>query len=279
MKKSAFTMVEMITVIVVMGILSAGTFVSLKHLYQRVAKSKALSELSFDSQLIADQTAALLYERVPRQVWGYKANSTDKTSIYDIDTDDVVILEWYGTASEYLKEGNYSGFVDMNASNGSTKSLKTFNQAITEDKFNSSGTFAIAFAGSFDDGLTEYNATINNNSIVLDQKPDEIYEKYYLIDSAYAMARGADINISDCIENYNITKKDTNNTLYLFYNYHPWQGESFCDKDANVTILSKEAKAFAVGLINDSLYFNITLEREIRGTENNITISKQKVVF
>ncbi len=276
MKKSAFTMVEMITVIVVMGILSAGTFVSLKHLYQRVAKSKALSELSFDSQLIADQTASLLYERVPRQVWGYKANSTDKTSIYDINSNDVVILEWYGTASEYLKEGNYSGFVDMNAS-VQDLNISTFSSAIATDKFNSSNTFSIAFAGSFDDGLTEYNVTkLDANLTVLQTKPDEIYEKYYLIDSAYAIARREDINTTTC-SNFANDKNNTN-TLFLFYNYHPWKGDYFC-KDGSVTILSKEAKAFAVGLINDSLYFNITLERHIRGTENNITISKQKVVF
>ena len=261
-------MVEMIVVIVIMGILSAGTFVSLKHLYQRVAKSKALSELSFDSQLIVDQVSALLYDRVPKKVWGYEDNILNKKSIYDITGGNYKIVEWYGTANEYLKEGNYSGFIDMDASDKSIKTLKTFSKKIKTDKFGAENQFALVFAGSFDEGAGEYNATINDNNITLDTKPNEIYEKYYLVDSAYTIARGEDINCSDTNET---------NTLYLIYNYRPWRGSSICD--GNVTTLSKEVKGFEVGLINDSIYFNLTLSRNIRGIDNNITISKQKVVF
>ncbi len=275
MKKQGFTMVEMIVVIVIIGILSAGTFISLKHLYQRVAKSKALSELSFDSQLIVDQVAALLYDRVPKKVWGYINKDSNKTSIYEIEDNSLKILEWYGTANEYLKAGYYSGFVDMDASDRNTSRLKTFSNAISIDKFQNSAKFALVFAGTFDEGADEYNATINTNDINLSIRPNEIYEKYYIVDSAYSIARGKDINISTCSDN---SQKMYENGLYLFYNYHPWRGEKFC-QDGNVTILSKESKGFEVGLINDSMYFNITLSRHIKGMDNNITISKQKVVF
>jgi hypothetical protein len=37
--------------------------------------------------------------------------------------------------------------------------------------------------------------------------------------------------------------------------------------------------AFEAGMINDSIYFSIELEKEIRGNDSNVTISKQKVVF
>lgn len=126
---------------------------------------------------------------------------------------------------------------------------------------------------------------ITDTNITLATTPHEIYEKYYLVDSAYAIARGKDVNISTCT-GYTSTKNDTNSTLYLFYNYRPWKHETFCGdksigglRDGNVTMLSKETRGFEVGLINDSLYFNLTLERHIRGSENNVTISKQKVVF
>lgn len=276
MKSRAFTLIEIIVSIVILGILSAGTFVSIKQLYVRVAKSKAMSDLSLDSQIVVDQISMLLYDRVPKKVWGYETTSSDKTSIYEIENENLTILEWYGTASELLKEGNYSGFIDMDASDGN-RTLKTFDNSISEDKFGNSGEFALVFAGTFDEGAEEYNATINDNNITLTSRPNEIYEKYYLVDSAYAIAKGFDVNISTCSE-YNRTKNDTNSTLYLFYNYKPWLGQTFCN-DGNVTILSKEAKAFEVGLINDSIYFNLTLERKIKGSENNVSISKQKVVF
>ena len=275
-KLRAFTLVEMIIVIVIMGILSAGTFVSLKHLYQRVAKSKALSELSFDSQIVLSQVSALLYDRVPISVVGYDING-NSISIYDITDENLTLLEWRGTASEYLKAGYYSGFVDMNASSRDTNTIVSYDLNLTEGKFSNTSQLALVFAGSFDSGeLNEYNITaLNDNNITLQTRPDEIYEKYYIVDSAYAITRREDIdNYMPCSD---INSADSNDTLYLFYNYQPWIGDSFCD--GNVTILSKESKGFEVGLINDSIYFNLTLSRHIKGVEQNITISKQKVVF
>lgn len=306
MKVKAFTLIEMIISIVILGILSAGTFVSIKHLYLRVAKSKAMSDLSLDSQVIVDQISALLYDRVPSSVIGSNDDSRDDfKSIYNVTTD-FKILEWVGTSSEALKAGYYSGFVDLDGSNRGTNTTKTdiFNEQnitnILVDKFgltnNVLNSTAIIFTGAFDNGvLSDINSSfgwhntnhnlvytinsVNDNNITLAIRPDEIYEKYYLVDSAYAIARGKDVNLSKPImQDLNATFKNVgDNTLFLFYNYRPWKNETFYD--GNVTILSKEAKAFEVGLINDSIYFNLTLQRHIKGSDNNVTISKQKVVF
>ena len=300
MKIKAFTLVEMIISIVILGILSAGTFVAIKHLYLRVAKSKAMSELSFDSQIVVDQISALLYDRVASSVIGSNdANGSNFGSIYAIDNN-FTILEWIGISSEALRAGYYSGFVDLDNSDKTNKTISSygFNKiSINNTLVNKfgigtvEGTTALIFAGSFDNGLIEDINTsfgwhtnpnhsliydINSttlNSIKLNGTPKEIYEKYYLIDSAYAIARKANI-ISTCSD---VNLSDNNNTLYFFYNYRPWKNQTFCD--GNVTILSKEAKAFEVGLINDSIYFNLTLERKVKGTDNNVSISKQKVVF
>jgi prepilin-type N-terminal cleavage/methylation domain-containing protein len=306
MKIKAFTLVEMIISIVILGILSAGTFVSIKHLYLRVAKSKAMSDLSSDSQTVVDQISALLYDRVPSSVIGSNNANGSFTSIYAINNN-FTILEWIGTASEALRAGQYSGFVDLDDSNRTSRTLATddFNETginqILSDKFGSGYTVenntSIIFAGAFDNGLIgdvnssfgwhgsthnliyDINGT-TSNSISLATRPDEIYEKFYLVDSAYAIARKADINFTctsvDTRTNANDIN-DTNNTLYLFYNYRPWKNETFCN--GNVTILSQDAKGFEVGIINDSIYFNLTLQRHIRGSDNNVTISKQKVVF
>jgi type II secretory pathway pseudopilin PulG len=298
--KKAFTLVEAIFTIVILGILSVGTFVSLKHLYIRSAKSKALSDLSFESQIIVDQISALLYKRVPSSVIGSSdSNGSDFKSIYNMDKS-YPILEWIGTSSEALKAGYYSGFVDLDGSDKSTITIKTdkFNeQNITDvlaSKFGSVNNVlnstSIIFAGAFDNGvLSDVNSsfgwhkknhdlvyTINStttNSLNLATTPNEIYEKFYLVDSAYAIVRKE--NITSTCSNVNLS--DNNNTLYLFYNYRPWKNETYCD--GNVTILSNDVSAFEAGMINDSIYFSIELEKEIRGNDSNVTISKQKVVF
>ncbi len=196
-------------------------------------------------------------------------------SIYEITDENLTLLEWHGTASEYLKAGYYSGFVDMNASDRNSNTIVSYDLNFSKGKFSNTAELALVFAGSFDEGeLNEYNITkFNENNITLQTRPDEIYEKYYIVDSAYAITRREDIDLP-CSD---VNSSDNNNTLYLFYNYQPWVGDKFCD--GNVTILSKEAKGFEVGLINDSIYFNLTLSRKIKGIDKNITISKQKVVF
>jgi len=317
--KQGFTLIEMIVTIVILGILSAGTFVSLQHLYARSAKAKALSELSLESQRIVDQISMLIYERVPSSVIGYNPNTHFFESIYTLDAN-FTILEWIGIASEAHKLGIYSGFVDMNASNSLTKTLKTLptiNKTALEahqtSKFGGSHTIEtmdnirLVFSASFDDGGasanimnafgwhgTDANQTYKMTNILnsneLDMADDapmrEIYEKYYLVDSAYAIARGEHINqTASCITQLNIPLQDMNNTLFLFFNYRPWKGQTFCadphggTSDSNVTILSKEVASFESGVINSVLYFNLGMQRKIKGSENNVTISKQKAVY
>ena len=319
--KKAFTLIEMIFVIVIMGILSVGTFSFLNHIYKRSAKTKIITDLSFSSQVVVDQISALLYERIPLSVIGYKPSDRTFVSIYDLDGT-YPVLEWIGYASEALKAGEYSGFVDMDASDRDTNTLHSFSIANSElntteyKKFgiaynynspNDANVTAIIFSGSFDDG--SINSDFNNSfgwhghdhnftyditkidsssNITLAKRPQAIYEKYYLADSAYAIARGENINQTvNCIKDLNISNDDINNTLFLFYNYRPWKGETFCadvddnkgKREGNATVLSYNVGGFKSGLINNSIYFELTTSKRVKGTKNDINISKQKVLF
>jgi prepilin-type N-terminal cleavage/methylation domain-containing protein len=312
--RKAFTMVEIIVVIVIMSILSLGTLISVKHLYQRAAKTSAINTFSSNSEVVLDQISALLYDRVSTSVIGYDPTNGDFQSIYNINSN-FTVLEWIGTASEALKKRDYDGFADLNASNRATDTIVSYDLNDTDlntteyDKFgitytytnpNDANVTALIFAGAFDTGVVDndfnnsfgwhgnshnliYDITgIVDNNITLAVRPQEIYEKYYLVDSAYAVARGQDVNIATCRAK---TKLDADDTLYLFYNYRPWKGETFCadpngsGMDGDVTILAEHVTAFKTDMLNDSIYFELTMSKNIRGSDNNVTVSKQKVVF
>lgn len=291
--KSAFSMIELIMTIMIMGILSSGAYITVSHLYTRAAKSKAISELSFDSTLISDQISALLYNRVPSTVIGYDTNSSTFESIYTL-TKSYNTLQWIGTDEDRYKVGIYSGFIDFNKSNKDTDMIYSPNTA----DINGS---VLIFAGSFDEGnvvydeadfnnsfgwhdnnytkIFEINATSTGSQLGLTTHPSKIYEKYYLLKSAYTITKYDD-NLSSCTSLSNLAITPDDNTLLLFYDYKPWKGQNFCD-DANVTILSKEAKGFKVDFVNNNLQFDLTLERTVRkrGKDLTIQVSKQKVVF
>ncbi len=310
--KRAFTLIEIIVTLLIMGILSAGILVSIKHLYIRAAKSDAISRLSMDSQVVLDSLSSLLYDRVPSTLIGYNPSTGKFQSIYQIDKT-FRVLEWVGVAKESYNRRFYSGFTDLDKSDKDSNTLVSFdiNSSGLNDtlvrKFGggsiSNSDIALIFAGSFDDGVLvaslDFNdsfgwhgnqskliykiSSINDNNITLNTKPQEVYEKYYLVDSAYAVARGEDVNISACSGiDKSLVDKDT---LLLFYNFRPWKGETFCgdingaDKEGNVTILLKNATGFEAGIMNENIYFNLTLSKEIKGSQNSVTMSKQKVVF
>lgn len=311
--KQAFTLIEIIVTIIILAIISTGTLISVQQLYIRVAKSKIISNLSSDSQVISDQISSILYDRVPSSVIGYSSDG-NFSSIYSLNTD-FKILEWIGTLEEAMKAVYYSGFVDIDKSQKETNTIISFDinssaiESMLKHKFGniiSNSDLAVIFAGTFDDGLLTssndfnnsfgwhghehnqtYNIILHDNNITLLERPKEIYEKYYLIDTAYGVARGDSIDLNaTCIKDLNQNVNEY--TLFLFYNYRPWKTQTFCadtyishheTKEGNVTILSQNVKGFQAGLINDCIYFNLSLEKSIKGSQNSITVSKQKVVF
>ncbi len=291
--RRAFSMVELIMTIVLMGILAGGAYISLAKLFTKKAKVQAISELSLDSARISNQISALLSYRIPASVIGYDMNGSFE-SIYTMNQQ-YGVLEWIGQDFEDFRAKRYSGFVDFDACEKNSAMLISPDTNITAILSQDADT-ALLFAGSFDDADVGYrddfkehfgwhghqashifaiHPASKDENITLTTTPDTIYERYFLINSAFAIARAADVNAS-CRQSLE-TKE---NTLLLYYNYKPWKGETFCD-DANVTILSNEASGFEVDYINGNLQFNLTLSRQIRKSGKNlvVNISKEKVVF
>ena len=59
--KRAFTLIEMIFVVLISALLAVGAFKAFEALYIRSAKAKAVTDLSLQSQIVLDQISLILY--------------------------------------------------------------------------------------------------------------------------------------------------------------------------------------------------------------------------
>jgi prepilin-type N-terminal cleavage/methylation domain-containing protein len=304
------TLIELIITLVIASILSIGMFTAIKTVAVQSQKAKARSIHSLDTQTALDQIAALFYHRVPQSAIGYNASTGNHYGLSEI-SDKTTTLEWLGTFNEVVLDENVSGFVDMASSSKANLLLhspgtNTSNLEIQLQtkwgnpslSFDNNDT-ALVFAGSLDQGVLggrfgwhgkdasdvlTFSGDSNASIFALKSDPIRIYEKYYLVDSAYAVTRSqhvAELNAT-CFNDLRL--RDLNNTLLLFYNYRPWKGETFCgDNRGNptggVTILAENIIYFRVETSGVSVRISIEAEENINGSETPVRISKQKVVF
>ncbi|MFA6144135.1 MAG: prepilin-type N-terminal cleavage/methylation domain-containing protein [Sulfurimonas sp.] len=286
--RRGYTLIEIIITIAITGILAVGMFKAFEAITLRSEKAKILSSLSIDSQSALDQLSLLLYARAPMSVKGCDITGT----CVSLETaTSAKILQWYGTASESYQLKDYSGFVDMTASNNPTHTLYSPDTnlsamiATEKLKWNDSlfdlSKIVLIFSGSFDNGEDDYNYSIDASSTGTNIKlsnprtPMRIYEKYNLVDSAYSVTRKADITALGCT---NVLASIDDNALLLFYNYRPWKGQNFCT-DGNVSILATNVNAFVAHQVNGTIRLGLDMNQTVGKTGSTVRLSKQKIVF
>ncbi len=286
--RRGFTLIEIVLVLVVLAILSAGTFKAIEAIYTRSAQAKAMTDLSLQSQIVLDQLSILLYNRIPNSVIGYTPGDICEP-INDLSTPRPV-LEWLAMADDELLRGDYDGFVDMNASSKATYTLSTphtlawANSDINlifgslEEISACNGSFG--WHGAASDLSFDVSVGVDNIVITDAIKPEFIYEKYYLTKTAYALARGEDVDLtSSCITDLNMSVDA--NTLFLFYDYQPYKGESFCGDGGSgkAAVLAQNVSAITAQSTNNVIRLGIEMQQNIRGRTCGVHISKQKAVF
>lgn len=280
MMRRGYTLIEIIITIAIIAILAIGMFKALQAITLRSEKAKALSTLSLDSQSALDQISALLYNRAPMFLKAC-TNATDCV-VFNETTTGKSIIQWYGLASESYLTGDYSAVVDMNRSIALKPTLYSPNTNLSnvlttqQQKWGSSfalSDMALIFSGTFDEGNpNEYNisASAVDTITIANTPPVTIYEKYNLVDSAYAVTRKQSVSCPN-------VASLSDNTLLLFYNYRPWKGENFCNGD--VAVLANDTNAFRAQILNGTIRLTIDMNRSIRGSSTPVHLSKQKVVF
>lgn len=294
--KKAITLIEIIFTIVIAGVLSVGMFQAIKVVTEQIAKARDITTLSIDTASALDIISGYLFQRVPGSAIVSDTDDGDFSRIF-LNNKNQKVLEWLGTFYEAqipisTSSNSISGFLDMNKSTKLSLHSPNSNFAdinnLLSFKFNSAASMAIIFAGSFDSGISEpkfgWHKTNSDDVITLNSSTNTDkfntnknntaykYEKYYLSDSAYAVARGADIDES-CANLASLSLGDKTNSLLLFYDYRPWLNQTFCD--GKVTLLSDNI----TGLRVDTIANTIRIHIDANIIKSNASVSKEKAIW
>ena len=308
--KKAFTLIELIFVIAIIGILSvAGTDIFLK-IYDTYFESRTQNEIQARTQLALDQIANRLTYRIKPSVivsWG---NDNNYSSIESADATTTGAnsyrLEWIGydndsfrgmatsNADTYIQPG-WSGFIDLDNSSGTslhtpggnTTSAEMIMSSLSDGDINfsnpnPSNSHVVMIFPDAPGSVNQYGWFESNDTNLThpvfrfdDQtlRPvapsdfrginNEVYENYQLAFSAYALE-------------YNTTSRN----LTLYYNYQPWNGETF--RNGTSTLFLENVSNFIFTQVGSILKIQLCVNRsdtDAAATDEQYSLCKERAIF
>ena len=305
MRRSGFTFIELIFVIVVMGILAKFGVEFLTQAYRSFIASSINNTLQAQSGVAVESVASRLQFRIKDSVIGRKSTfvPTDFLAIGSIPTDPTLarqynILEWVGTDIENLRGDslpNWSGIIDLYHTDSNSTILVSpetnttaINSLISVLSHGSGTTIdnaALYFIGSDSDVQTGYGwdgITFTDQSKVmhpissvagqLDQFAPTV-GNFSGIDvyEYYQLAWTAyAVGISD----YNATGKGTG-TLMLYYDYQPWEGEDY-NASSKSEILMENVSTFQFKSIGSILKIQVCVNSDV---VEDYSLCKEKTIY
>ena len=298
MRRYAFTMIELIFVIVVMGILSKYGAEFLAQAYHNFVFSKINNELQSEAEIAVETIAARLQYRIKDSVIGRKSSDGNFTAIQSASGTQYNILEWVGSDEESFRGKTvpqWSGIIDLDDSNATylsspgtnTSEINTTIVRLAHNSGTDINDSALYFIGSnsnqnqwgwsFADGtfLDQSKAmhpiqTDANSSVFIPKvgsfSGEDVYEYYQLAWTAYAVG----------ITDWNATGNNTG-TLKLWYDYQPWQGEDYNTSRQPQTIM-KNVSTFQFRAVGSVLKIQICVKSDLEEDEK-YSLCKEKTIF
>lgn len=308
-RRGAFTLIELILVIVILGIVASIGSSIIANVYENYLLQRATHRASLKTELAAQQIANLLSYRIPRTTIARNPNDlTDNVRVTDDsgspDTTHT-LLEWIGYDTDGFRSTlrpGWNGFCDVDPSNQATLvtpgSNLTFANAVMSNLSNSGVSLggaqypAIFFRSDnnfYLNGSTPYDYTclgmVNNDTTCISSVSSAATESMNfqlnagvgnkLISEHYKLAWTA----------YAIRPQASSNgsgnvDLILHYNYQPWHGERLTagfGTGTQSTIITN-VTVFKFAESGDAFRFKLCAQENI-GTNFNVTICKEKAVL
>ena len=272
--RHAFTMLELIFVIVVLGIVASIGSELIAKVYENYIVQRAQHRASIKTQLAINQIANRLRYAIPDTI----VRRVDKTGTVESfsqdmggNEDDYTVLQWVAydgdsfeainsdDSSGVARRPGWSGFCDLNASTSTTISTPASNFTLTnaiQGNLGGSGTFAIYFPN---DPIVAHYGTGAGEVITLGTAVSRISERYKLAWTSYALVvEGGD--------------------LYLYYDFPPSYGATIETAGFKKSLLLKSVVNFKYKGRGQTSRIKLCVEEQI-GNSETIPSCKEKAVF
>lgn len=297
MRKAAFTLLELIFVIVVMGILAKYGVELLSQAYKSFIFSNINNTLQSQSAAAVETIASRLQYRIKDSIIARQTDGSFQALASNTD-DTAPILEWVGYDVDGFR-GNvgtvplWSGIIDLNQSSAniliSPATDITAANALIDILSPDATTIndaALYFIGSDTDIQSGYGWDGNTTTIdtqggamhpinlVIGQPTQfapaigtfsgvNVYEYYQLAWTAYAVG----------ITDYNDTSKT--GTLKLWYDYQPWKGETYSQHGTSVTLM-ENVSTFRFRAAGSIIKIQVCVNSDL---VEDYSLCKEKTVF
>ena len=295
----AFTMLELVFVIVIMGIIGKFGVEFLAQAYKGFIFSKINNELQANSAYAVEVISKRLEHRI-KQSAIYRNLTLAAPNFRSLDSGsdaNATVLEWIGTDIEGYRNVTWSGVIDLNASiaadriislNTNTTNINALIQTLS-DSNSVVNDAAIYFVGSFlannewgwDGNATKFNTQANvdihpiNSNGVTNQfvSPTGTFsgvsakEYYKLAWTAYAVALEAD-------------PSGTMDNLYLYSNYQPWKGEQYDDAGIGIDrqLLMQNVSSFQFRAAGSLMKIQVCTQSDLSSNEE-YSLCKEKTIY
>jgi len=302
-QRIAFTMIEVVFVIVVLGIISSIGSTIIAQLYENYIVQRAMHRVSIKTELAVNQIVNRLAYRINSTVIARNPSAASYTQLVNITLGTTNtnnnILEWIGYDNDSFSTQampGWSGYCDTTASralgniNTPGSNLSTVTTVINNL---SGGTppLAILFglSGNFNTAGVQqeadcygYNGTTScihqvaisdaTNFTTNQGSGTNIARHYKLAWTAYAIVPVAP---SD-----GTTFSNTNFDLELRYNYQPWAGTQYNGNSVKKSILLRKVTAFKFAELGGTVRIKLCATEQIGDSATtNISVCKEKVVI
>jgi len=307
-RRSAFTLLELVFAIVILGIVSSITASLIVNVYSSYITQRALYNASTKADLAAKQIAARLAYRVSGTLIGRKTDGHWKTIDRVDPGSGYRTLEWIGYDNDSFSATatpGWSGFCDINSTTrtqynapgsslantetiianlgGSTTDTAIIFNNIEYSTSQNYHVYNMGYSSRYDETppttttptispVTAFD-TANNFISVSDNNAKVVHDQYKLVWSAYAIVPVQQTDNPD-------TTVDESKLfdLNLHYNYQPWLGEEYDSSSASVSTLVRDVTVFKLKGIGETIRFKICVQEKLSDSAT-VNACKEKAVI